>query len=141
MKIIILIMSLLFFPIGFASADSLNVVTPVGIPGADYSCSLYVSTWTQEVRVWVASLSPIGNISTDAKEVLTFDNSTYLSLDCRSDSAGNCGFYFVSKDGELASAEVMNCRPKIDKGSVEMISLMIGGLFGMAFVLAAVWRF
>jgi len=61
-------------------------------------------------------------------------------MEARSDSGGSVGFFCVS-EFDFASVDIVECHGKVDKNSVEMISLMLGGLFGISFVMAALWRF
>ena len=139
MKITIIIFVLLL-SFGVASADMLNIVKNDLIPDSDYSCTLSVAMWEIAKPVWCASANPISLVSTDAKEILAFDSYTFVNMQARSDSGGSVGFFCVS-EFDFASVDIVECHGKVDKNSVEMISLMLGGLFGISFVMAALWRF
>jgi len=139
MKITIIIFVLLL-SFGVASADMLNIVKNDLIPDSDYSCTLSVQMWEIAKPVWCASANPINLVSTDAKEILAFDSYTFVNMQARSDSGGSVGFFCVS-EFDFASVDIVECHGKVDKNSVEMISLMLGGLFGISFVMAALWRF
>ena len=135
---------LVFLLVSPALGDSVNVVSDGSwslLPDSDYSCSIYLSVWEAEgVDVWGASVAPSSPVVVDSKRVLVFDMNTFLNLDCRTDENGLCGFYFVTA-GSLSGADIVECHPKLEKNNVEMLSLMLGGLFGIAFVMAALWRF
>lgn len=86
--------------------------------------------------------------SSETRSVKVYEGMSYFVFKFHPDGAGNFLIDSSLKDSALTASLIDCYEEKIEtiSGSpsseeIEMISLMLGGLFGIAFVLAAVWRF
>ena len=126
---------------GMAEFDTTNL-GPLA-PDTLHSCSLQPVVSVPSVFVLSTYVGPRVYYT---KEVWLFNDSTDVMVDCWVNETGVCNFRLLGSTSILG-IDVIECHEVIASSggsggmSVEMASLLIGGLFGLAFTLGAVWRF